>query len=359
MRYGCTTGLAIAIAVAITTPADAATVALEGETLVYAAAAGERNIIDVVPVVSDYATGLSVYDSGAPLVAGPGCVRPSAGVVWCLAATIRAVQIETGDFNDLVTLRRLAIPAVVSTGDGSDLVETGAGADVVNGGDGLDTVVGNGGDDIVDGGPGGDLLQGGSGGDALDGKGGDDVIDGGAGSGDTLKGGAGQDLVQGGPGDDDLSGGDGADALVAGTGKDILAGGGGPDEIVRTAGDTVENARSNDTVKTGKLERSSRCRRLRVAMCWPDRPATAAAARVPTRKPPVEALPRRRGTATYFTIRVREDIVYDVRVRVQFRNRRGRVLRTMYARVPTRNWVNVHAPQPPRAAYTAVARCCY
>ena len=359
MRYGCTAGLATALALAITAPADAARVALEGDTLVYTAAAGERNIIDVVPVISDYATGLTVYDDGAELIAGPGCVRPTAGRVWCLTATIRAVEITTGDLDDLVTLRQLAIPATVSTGDGADLIETGAGDDVVDAGDGLDTVIGNSGDDTVDGGPGGDLLQGGAGGDAMDGKGGDDVMDGGAGNGDTLTGGAGQDLVQGGAGDDVLSGGDGADALIAGTGKDTLAGGGGPDEIVRTAGDTVENVRSNDTVKTGKLEPSVRCRRLRVAMCWPDRPATAVTSRVPTRKPSVEAMPRRRRAASYFTVRVREQIVYDVRVRVQFRDRRGRVLRTVYARVPTRNKVNVHTPRPPRTADTAVARCCY
>ena len=37
----------------------------------------------------------------------------------------------------------------------------------------------------------------------------------------------------------------------------------------------------------------------------------------------------------------------------------GGVLRTVYARVPTRNMVNVHTPRPPRTADTAVARCCY
>jgi hypothetical protein len=358
-------GAGIAGGAALPTAADAALVSVEGRTLTYVAAPGEVNVVDVTRFISPYADGYNVFEDSASLRAGPGCRLASRRQAICLAP-VAALRAELGDGSDMFTSQRVELRATVLGGDGTDLIETGSAPDTIDAGPGDDTVIGRDGDDTVTGADGGDLLLGGDGADDLDGQGGDDVAYGQVGSGDALFGGLGRDLLLGGGGRDTLEGEAGADALFGGGGIDRLEGGAGNDQLTDTDASTgVVNCGSGDDdvrvrgdvnlVGCGGAGRAS----ANTPAVWPP-PQAATAAQVPSRKPRVLVLPRRRGRAQYVSMRVVDKYFYSVTVRVRFYSRTTRYvgIRT-YKATTARNPRNVYSPRPPRGAYSARGRCCY
>ncbi|SFE65915.1 calcium-binding protein [Roseivivax sediminis] len=130
----------------------------------------------------------------------------------------------------------------ISGGTGNDIIGAGAGPDRVDGGPGAD---------LVGGGPGRDALSGGAGGDRLFGGRHADILSGGDGN-DILAGGPGWDELYGNAGDDSLSGGNGGDIVDGGRGDDLLGGGLGDDEMFGGAGnDSLHAGRGDDTLNAG------------------------------------------------------------------------------------------------------------
>ena len=158
-------------------------------TLTFSAAPGEANAVTV-----DAAGGvLTVRDSGAPAVAGPGCAAAVDGVTCAIGdATVLAVALALGDGDD---------QAAVTIADAKVTADGGAGADVVSAAGGGD-------------------LSGGDGDDRLS-----------AGAATTLRGGPGADTLTGSPATDTLDGGTGTDDLDGGTGRDDLSYAGRPDGV--------------------------------------------------------------------------------------------------------------------------------
>ena len=138
------------------------------DVLFFTAAAGEANDVTITESGGRYVVG----DSGAALLAGPGCVRTSERAATCDAED---AMVELGDRDDR------------SSGVGH--VQGGAGNDVLINRSRMAV-------DLV-GGPGNDRLTGGRGNDGLTGGGGNDRLTGGRGN-DRLTGGSGNDLLSGG-----------------------------------------------------------------------------------------------------------------------------------------------------------------
>jgi Ca2+-binding RTX toxin-like protein len=118
---------------------------------------------------------------------------------------------------------------------GTDAID-GTGNAVANeltGNDADNRLAGLEGDDTLDGSAGNDVLEGGQGRDIL--RGGDQV--------DVLLGGDGDDLLQGGAGDDRLEGGAGDDLMEGGLGNDTY--------VLADAGDRVDDAGGNDSIRSG------------------------------------------------------------------------------------------------------------
>lgn len=238
-------------------------------TIVYSAAPGERNRLEVTRVPD----GVAFRDAGAPIRAGRGCV-PQNGAVLCTDPVAR-LHLRLGDGDD--HLDASLVESVTAAGD--------AGADVLLGGSGGNHLVGGSGRDELRGGAEGDQLSGDgvlrpvdsddyrappdapASPDVIDGGGGRDFVDyagrtvtvsvdlsrdrgGSPGEGDRLvsiegaSGGAAGDLLRGDGedngldglgGDDVLIGAGGSDDLGAGQGDDLLRGGAG-DDVLRADG---------------------------------------------------------------------------------------------------------------------------
>lgn len=138
------------------------------------------------------------------------------------AAEVTAIRIDGGRGDDKICLNEsVLLGAILSGGDGNDVIWGGGGSDTISGGKGNDKLHGGGGNDTLGGGGGNDRVQG----DA-----GDDVVHGDEGN-DEVFGGAGFDELFGDSGHDKLSGGDDDDVLSGGVGKDKLSGGGGDDQL--------------------------------------------------------------------------------------------------------------------------------
>jgi hypothetical protein len=102
--------------------AQAATTSIDGDVLLVAASPGEANAI----TVGTGPTGsLTVTDSGAPLMAGPGCSPTNVGVT-CITTSAPEIDVTAGDGDDSVTIDAPA-GAFVDGGAGDDLVELPAG----------------------------------------------------------------------------------------------------------------------------------------------------------------------------------------------------------------------------------------
>jgi len=209
------------------------------DVLFFTAAAGEANDVTITESGGRYVVG----DSGAALLAGPGCVRTSERAATCDAED---AMVELGDRDD-----RSSGVGHVQGGAGNDvLINLGVG--YVSGGAGNDVLINRSrmAVDLV-GGPGNDrLTAGGEGSDTLVGGGGND----------RLTGGRGNDGLVGGGGNDRLTGGRGNDRLTGGGGNDLLSGGRDADRINSHDGrrDRVDCGQRQDRVIADRVDRVAR-----------------------------------------------------------------------------------------------------
>ncbi|HMJ96378.1 MAG TPA: hypothetical protein VK486_11025 [Thermoleophilaceae bacterium] len=144
--------VAAAVALLAVAPAaHAATASVEGDLLRVVAAPGEANALSVAPGLTT--SSVVVTDSGAPLLAGPGCTLGEDGSATCSApvggSPVASIEVDAGDLDDSVGVAA-ALPALVMGGEGDDRI---------TGGDGDDTLLGGGGADFADGGRGDDSID--------------------------------------------------------------------------------------------------------------------------------------------------------------------------------------------------------
>ncbi|MGR9087795.1 MAG: calcium-binding protein [Gammaproteobacteria bacterium] len=145
-------------------------------------------------------------------------------------ATVNGALVTFGDPGD-------SVQAVVSGGNGSDVITGSVHDDILCGGNGKDIISGKDGNDRIFGQNGKDELYG----DDADGTcvavdpagpngipGDDDDVE--PNCNDYIEGGNGKDLIAGGDGDDALEGGNGRDVIEGGPGSDVINGGRGKDE---------------------------------------------------------------------------------------------------------------------------------
>lgn len=156
---------------------------------------------------------------------------------------------EEGD--DKIELVSVTVPAILSGGEGNDILQSGAGDDTLSGGPGHDTINGNDGADTINGDAGDDTLSGNSGNDTVNGGDGADIINGDADA-DTLNGDDGADNIYGGADDDNISGGADNDSLHGDDGHDTIHGNAGDDAIYGDEGnDTLYGDSDADTINGG------------------------------------------------------------------------------------------------------------
>jgi Ca2+-binding RTX toxin-like protein len=265
---------AVAAAGALAAPAtaDAATLAVQGDRIVFVGDEGP-SVLWVEPVEN----GRQTFEVDSNTVLGPGCTaeaEPAPGTTAkasCALDGVTAFQVDAGPGDDQIwfwSTNALGIPTFVDMGPGNDHWDLGSAVtDTVTAGDGNDVILNGRGDDVLRGGAGDDVVYGGSfdegkdqlygedGNDNLDGLAGDDLIDGGPGDDnlqpgggfDTLRGGAGNDRLSAGEGDDTMAGDEGADDLTGGNGNDVMSGGEGDDKVLGEVGnDTVGGVRQGD-----------------------------------------------------------------------------------------------------------------
>lgn len=188
----------LAVLLAAPAGASAGTVSLDGGTLTFRAAPGERNGL----YVGEEDGRIVFNDDVAVTIAGAPCDPAGAEpatIVRCDAPT-GGVRVETGDGDDVLRIGTAMPNGLTITGDGgpgNDTVEGSTGDDVLLGGDGDDAIKGRSGDDTLDGGAGNDQLFGEDGADVVHGGEGDDVVGGGGTA-------AFADVMDGGPGFDTL-----------------------------------------------------------------------------------------------------------------------------------------------------------
>jgi Ca2+-binding RTX toxin-like protein len=235
--------------------AFASTVAENGSTVTWTAAAGVANTVTITDsgadVTLDFSGDPVTYDNtGANNNVTTNCTDDdgtpadgSASVITCATPPITNVVVNAGDMNDDVDGSAVASHTlVVDAGDGNDNVTTGDLNDTINGGAGNDNdLSGGAGSDTIDGGDGDDDIYGlACCGSAPDG---DDTLTGGAGN-DDLHGQVGNDTEDGGDGNDDVNGGPGNDSLTAAAGNDDLRG--GPDNDSMSGGDGTDYLQGDD-----------------------------------------------------------------------------------------------------------------
>jgi hypothetical protein len=274
--------LAGVLVAALTCPAaaPAATVSLEGAGVVYRAAPGETNVLDVRlegTTVVFTETSATITDAGICTTRSPGVVAcdgpPGFGMFRANAElgdgndsgvfVMPALNtIDAGEGDDTLVISNVtpgtgpleglggpgndnltaaSADTFVRGGPGDDLLTSGVGTAGLFGDDGTDRLTGSAGGETLWGGAGGDMIAAGDGNDSVladseFGGGGPDTIDAGAGN-DNVFAGDGDDQVSGGAGDDDLRGEGGADRLSGGDGNDSLDGGAGSDAVAGDAGD--------------------------------------------------------------------------------------------------------------------------
>jgi Ca2+-binding RTX toxin-like protein len=196
------TTILVALAAAALAPASAsaATVARDGGTLVYTAAAGMTNRVHVM--AAEDGSRITFYTGGGDLMSTipDGCAQDELypqEVVNCTRASSVRVDLGDGDDRGIVS-DDLAVPIVIDGGPGRDDLEGNLQANTLDGGAGDDTINGGSGDDVLRGGDGADDLRGKSGRDRLEGGAGNDVLhpDGYEdASADVVDGGAGVDTI--------------------------------------------------------------------------------------------------------------------------------------------------------------------
>jgi RTX calcium-binding nonapeptide repeat (4 copies) len=273
--------LAIALALAVATPATAAEVKVTVEsshdgTIAYVelhAEPGEANAITVTGAPRR----IVIRDTGAVLDAGPGCAALGPHEVVCSGSAPRSVTIHAGDRDDVLADAAPGVSAGFYGGAGDDRLDGdddpqwhdgGDGADQLLAGDGLDYLLGGAGPDVLRGGDGYDEILGDPPGPGAW----PDVLDGGPGDDDAVRydgreTGVWIDLAssapQGGPGEGDVltgferaAGGDGADVILGTDGPNLLQGGGSfdsPGDVLdgRGGSDRLSGTHGDDLVRGG------------------------------------------------------------------------------------------------------------
>jgi Ca2+-binding RTX toxin-like protein len=229
--------LVTALLLILAAPASAATVSVNGTTLVYDAAPGEANAPQGTAGADDRVN----LNDGVTLTPGPGCQQfGSPTGVFCDVPGMTALVFHLGDGTDRIGISgRSGAQLVVDGGPGDDDLN----GDRVDGGSGNDTLRGDSGVQSFNGGPGRDQLLGQGGRDRLSGGSGDDSIQG-------------QGRLSGGSGRDDI------DTRPNGVSRKItsrLFGGSGSD-IFHTgnhAKDIVDCGKGKDFVSTGRVDGGS------------------------------------------------------------------------------------------------------
>jgi hypothetical protein len=207
--------LAAIAGLALAAPAQAATVSVNGSSVVFAAAPGEANNVRVT-----FGPDNVVIQDGTAPTPGAGCAASEFNGVNCPRTAATTIDLRFGDGND-----RMSPPSSTVT-DARFHIDGGTGKDLLWGGGGRDTINGNAGNDSLYGQGGKDTLSGGAGKDRIQGQG-------------TLKGGAGSDFIDALLGDNlsktlvsKLFGGAGKDHFVTGNGaKEIVDCGSGDDQV--------------------------------------------------------------------------------------------------------------------------------
>lgn len=213
------------------------------EMLQITAAEGEANRFALSEeALPDGRSRVTATDTGAPIVAGPGCTLVDQDTVQCETGAKNrqvGVRVALGDLDDTgqiapgFDLVRLALD--VDMGPGQDRIYSeaeafsirgGLGADRLTGGPGRQWFYGNGGNDLLEGGEGDDYLRGDGGDDEMRGGPGNDGFDGGfaEAGGDPL----GTDRFYGEAGDDTI---DDMDPWTGQFGPDLVDGGPGSDTV--------------------------------------------------------------------------------------------------------------------------------
>lgn len=306
-----TTLLAVCAAALIAPAASqAATLGMEGDTLVYRGE-GSEGISVLLTDYDDFETKtkyLRFSDYGADRIQIDTdiCENHQYGGIICERDLTRPIRIEGSEAKDDISIYSASavpdsVPVTINGNGGDDRIKDaydsstgrtltgGAGNDELYGYAGNDTVDGGDGDDKLDGGLGNDRVLGGAGSDAVDGDGyedpGADVIDGGPGY-DYFEGWGQPDKLQrqptvtltldgaandGRPGENDnvtnvedfqmyvvgsFTGTDGPDTFVifnpGNTGPSTLSGRGGDDELIgNDFDDSVDGGAGNDHVEGG------------------------------------------------------------------------------------------------------------
>jgi hypothetical protein len=247
--------------------ARAATVLVGPDKLVsYTAAPGEANRLSV-----DQRAGVATFrDSGAPIVAGPGCAARAGGAVACTTGSRYTpwADVDLGDGDDV--LRKHHGGMLATLGAGADRASADAGRLQVEGGPGPDAISGSPhaavevdyydhavgvrvtlDDRANDGAPGeGDDIAASV--RAVGGTSHADVLDGRRARGHiVLSGSFGNDRLYAAPAGGVLDGGTGADVLHGGPGRDRLYGEEGDDVVSGRAGDDLLGGLSGRNVLTG------------------------------------------------------------------------------------------------------------
>lgn len=195
---------ALALAATIPAAAQAATIAYEGDTLVYTAAPGEKNATGPWEGVVDTSL-ITISDGyGVTLTSQTDRCTPVADRFECQVPARMVFRLGDGDDSFSMGIVRVDIPIEVDGGDGKDKLSgynlsSGAKTHILDGGPGDDDISGDQGDDVVRGGPGDDIVDGGEGNDTVEGGEGNDTIYGdhfGAPGTDTIDGGPGFDYME-------------------------------------------------------------------------------------------------------------------------------------------------------------------
>jgi Ca2+-binding RTX toxin-like protein len=306
------TTLLAACAAALIAPAasQAATLGMDGDTLVYKGE-GSEGISLLLSSYEDFNSGteyLRFSESGADrvLVTADICEDDPVGGVICQRDPNRPIKIEGSEAKDDISIYSSdavpdSIPVTMNGNGGDDRIkdayDSSAGR-AISGGVGNDELTGYAGNDTLDGGDGNDTMDGGEGNDQVLGGNGDDVVDGDGykdpGS-DVIDGGAGYDYFEGWgqpeqlqrqptvtltldgaandgrPGENDnvinvedfqmyvvgsLTGSDGPEKFIiynpGNSGPSTLVGRGGDDELVgNDFDDSVDGGAGNDHVEGG------------------------------------------------------------------------------------------------------------
>jgi Ca2+-binding RTX toxin-like protein len=254
-----------------------------GRTIVFTAAAGERNSVLVDRDPGFTGDLYQVEDQDNALTSGPGCANkprtPFSGteerIAQCETTGVTAIKIVLGDQVDSTRFGDLngnVIADAIEGGDGIDRITASGGPSVITGGDDDDVIEGRAGDDQISGGADDDEISGGLGSDTIVGDAGKDTLLGygfpntseigivtkyHGGETNTISGGAGADRIEGDNGPDRLSGGAGNDRMHGGGDADVIQGDAGNDMLEEgdTAGDSesesVGGPIAGDTIRGG------------------------------------------------------------------------------------------------------------